>query len=177
MNDDKDDAPVATDGSKSVNNVAADLQNAISGLLFTSESDYPITIFQLQIMSSMPHIITADDAKSLFLSSTYMPSNINTTHRKDWTGNIVAEETSLDWFFRRYTQVQDWWEQSQLAILPRWKHLELLINQAMLDVLVFRMGQASSDCGLYGSIDVFIVGRCQDDSSAWLGLHTISVET
>ena len=147
-----------------------------SGLLFTSESDYSMTIFQLPTVSSTTQKITVENAKSIFLSTTNMPASIDSIHRQDWTTSIAVEETSLDWFFRRYTEVQEWWEQSQLAELPRWKHLESIIKQVMLDALVFRIGQAS-DCGLYGSIDVFIIGRCQIDPSMWVGLHTISVET
>jgi Nuclease A inhibitor-like protein len=162
--------------ASSVNEVVATLHEATSGLLFTSESDYPMTVFQLSLTSSTTPTITAENAKSILLSTTNMPSNIHSIHRQDWTTNVAVEETSLDWFFRRYTIAQDWWEPSQHAELPRWKHLQSLLNQSIFDVNVFRVGQAG-DCGLYGSIDIFVVGRCQCDPSTWVGVHTISVET
>jgi Nuclease A inhibitor-like protein len=176
MSDEEYDSQVASVGSKSVNDVVTMLQDAASGLLFTSESDYAITIFQLPTESSTTQTISVENAKTIFLSTTIMPSNIDSIHRRDWMTSITVEETSLDWVFRRYTEVQDWWEQSHLAELPKWKHLESIIKEAMFDVLVFRIGQAS-DYGLHGSIDVFIIGRCKIDPSTWVGLHTISVET
>jgi hypothetical protein len=163
--------------ASNVTAVVTILEEAISGLLFTSESDYPMTIFQLEPNPSTSRIITADEVKSILLSTTDLPTNIPLTHRQDWTTNIAIEEVSLDWFFRRYTMEQDWWEPYQREQLPRWQHLQSLLHQFMCDdVVVFRVGQVG-DCGLYGSIDVFIVGRCQCDRSSWLGIHTISVET
>ena len=177
-NHDVPDAGVAA--SKNVHDTVEMLNDAVLGLLFTSESDYPITAFQLLLptvsSTSAQQTITVATAESILLSIATMPSNINSLHRHDWTRNIGVEETTLDWFFRRYTIAQEWWEQSQHADLPRWKHLESIINDCMFDVSVFRIGQAI-DCGLYASIDIFIVGRCRSDSLTWLGLHTISVET
>ena len=162
--------------ASNVNAVVALLREATSGMLFTSESDYHMTIFQLSPSSSMPQTITIENAKSVFISTTNIPSDIHSSHRQDWTSNIAVEEKSLDWFFGRYTIAQDWWEPSQQAELPRWKHVLALLNQNISDVQVFRIGQAN-DSVLYGSIDVFILGQCQCDPLTWVGIHTISVET
>ena len=162
--------------ASSVTTVVAMLHEAISGLLFTSESDYPMAIFQLSPTSAMPQVITVEHVKSILLSATGIPTNIPLIHRQDWTSTIAVEEVPLDWFFRRYTIAQDWWEPSQHAELSRWKHLQSLINKSIFDVVVFRVGQMG-DGGLYGTIDIFVVGRCQCDPQSWVGVHTISVET
>ena len=177
MSDDDSDAEQDTFvASTSVNDVVGMLNDATSGLLFTSESDYPMTIFQLSPISSTQQTISVETAKSIFFSTTNIPSNIHSNHRHNWTSNTEVEETSLDWFFRRYTIAQGWWEPSQHVDLPKWKHLQSILNQFFVDLLVFRIGQAS-DSGLYGSIDIFMVGHCHSDPITWVGLHTVSVET
>jgi Nuclease A inhibitor-like protein len=148
------------------------LDDAASSLLFTSESDYPITIFKQPNASPCPMNLTIDNAKPILLSITA----IDVFHRQYWTQEAAVEEVSLDWFFQRCTIVQDSLEPTQYTAMPRWQQLESIVNNNLLNVRVFRLGQAS-DYGFSGSIDIFIIGQSRLDQCTLVGVHTISVET
>jgi DNA (cytosine-5)-methyltransferase 1 len=151
------------------------LQDAIAGLLFTSESDYSLTVFELP--TTTPNI-AIDNALTILLS-TDMPSSIDKDHRQYWSVIPTIVTSSLDWFFDRYTIVQDWWEPVQHSALRRWQQLrDIFTNDDRLsNVQVFRIGQ-STDWGLSGSTDVFIIGHHGTGCTGiFVGLHTVSVET
>jgi Nuclease A inhibitor-like protein len=142
------------------------LTDAVSGLLFTSESDYPLTVFELPAVS-----VNIENAVSVLLPAT------DCEHHQFWIEEPSVETSTLEWFFDRYTVVQDWWEPSQLLDLERWQLLRDIFSSAdsMTNVEVFRIGQSTA-YGLSGSIAVFVIGQCTA-TGALLGVHTIAVET
>jgi DNA (cytosine-5)-methyltransferase 1 len=151
-------------------NTASSTETVVD-LMFMSEADYPLSLFQLP--SSTPDV-TMENAATILLSTQL---KVSSYHREYWTMPPTVQLSTLGWFFDPYTTVQEWRESSRHLTLPQWQHIrDIFSNEhVFLEVHVFRIGQ-STDWGLNGSIDVFVVGR-HIASGMLLGLHTISVET
>jgi Nuclease A inhibitor-like protein len=140
--------------------VSLTLKEASEGLLFTSESNYPLTIWELPVGTED---ITNNNALSVLASAVQIEGD----------GRIV-EASDLSWFFDRYTIPQDYWEDSHHKQQARWEAVRTAIETALSNVQVLRIGQ-SSNWGLFGSIDVFVFGLASDGTV--VGLHTVAVET
>jgi hypothetical protein len=142
------------------------LEIATAGLWFTSESDYPLDIWGLPAPAVPMTTGNADD----LLAGAYV-QRVGTLP----LSQRATEASSLDWFFDRYTDPQDWWDPSQLEAAPKWQALRDVFETQLTDVRVYRFGPASQNGGLLGDIDVFIVGTTRD--GAIVGIRTVSIET
>ena len=148
-----------------------ELKEASAGLLFTSESDYPLTVWELTtaltLTTSTPLLLqlTTENAMEVLIAAVPIA-----------TVDRVVEVSDLNWFFDRYTLPQDWWEPEQHADVPRWKSLRSVLEAQLTDIQVFRIGRPS-EWGLVGAIDVLVVGRCASEGTLLVGVHTVSVET
>jgi Nuclease A inhibitor-like protein len=141
--------------------VSLTLKEASEGLLFTSESDYPLTIWELP--ASIGTITTID---AISILSTVVPM--------ERVEERVDETSDLSWFFDRNTEPQDSWEASHLKLQSRWQAIRSTVETELSNVQVLRIGQ-SSNWGLFGSIHIFVFGRAL--LGTIVGLHTITVET
>lgn len=144
------------------------LKRASANLLFTSESDFPLTVWEMPLPASpaspaTPLQITSENAMEVLIAAVPIA-----------TADRVVETSDLNWFFDRYTLSQDWWEPEQHADISRWQGLRSELEAELTDIQVFRIGQPS-DWGLVGAIDVFVLGRASEGTL--VGLHTVSVET
>lgn len=161
-----------TPGPVDAATAVATLKTASNGLYHTSESDYPLAVFDT--LATGTGALTVADVKTA-LAAIYAnrPDEPTLAERE-------VESTTLDAFFDRYTVAQPYWEPSQVEAAPRWLALKSALTTQLSDVKVFRAGaryrsESYVSPNLSGSIDVFIVGRSKDGH--WVGLWTISVET
>jgi hypothetical protein len=119
-----------------------------SGLLYMSESDYPLDVV------SWPH-------ERGYLS----PERVLriTGHPRD----TAIEETTLDDFFRPAVEERDGQTDGERATVERFRALVDGLRADLSDVQVFRVGTIA--------IDVYIVGHAPDGTL--VGLHTKVIET
>jgi DNA uptake protein ComE-like DNA-binding protein len=144
----------------------AALTAAADGLLFTSESDYPLEVFTV---AGAPAITTAN-AKTV-LASVYVA-------RADEIGLAARpmEQVTIAQTLDRYTVPEDWWEDNNRDDAPRWQALRAIFDDDLEGATVFRFGEHVSSYGVIsGAIDVFIVGYTADGDL--VGVRTISIET
>jgi hypothetical protein len=124
------------------------LEQAIDGLLYTSESDEPFEVVRW----------TGDgkplDARKLLELASYPPGAQVTT-------------ISLDDFFRDLTTVQSWYGDEEKSTVRRYQSLEDAIRRNLRDVRVFRVGEVR--------VDIYVMGVTGDGD--WAGVKTTSVET
>jgi len=135
------DAPLSPDA------LLARLEEAARGLLFPSESDYPLTPFRWR----------NDDDE---------PSPDALREDLDLPAGTSVQVVSVEDFFAPVLAPPD-----EGGVPPgdaaRYRDLAALITQHLGDVRVYRVGHAD--------IDVLVLGR--HASGAWLGLRTRVVET
>lgn len=157
------DAPPLLDAADAVTALNTD----VSGLLFGSESDYPLVVWEIAAPSTTA--VTSGNVKTL-LATVY-------DARPD-TAALAArtvEKSSMEWVFDRYTIEQDWWEDSNRADAPAWRTLRAVFDDQLTDVTVWRLGTPDARGTLLGDIDVFVVGVTAD--GALVGFRTVSIET
>lgn len=123
------------------------LQQAIDGLLFPSETDAPIHIF-----------VWRDTAP-------FSPQAL-LTHR-GYQSTTPIQETSLERFFRPVTTPRDWHGPEEQERVQRFTTLRALLQTELSDVTVYKIGT--------GAIDVYVVGR--DQNNNYVGITTHVVET
>jgi DNA uptake protein ComE-like DNA-binding protein len=145
----------------------AALNTDVAGLWFTSESDYPLQVWQIAAPSTTT--LTTANVKTV-LASAYVA--------RDGSTSLAArsvEASSLSWMFDRYTVPADWWEDSNRADQPRWQAVRDVFEDQLESVTVWRFGRRDSLGNLVGDIDVFVVGVTADGDL--VGIRTVSVET
>ena len=125
------------------------LEDAIAGLQWISESDYPFTVVYWQPQE--PDDLTTEQLLQL------------TNHPPD----AIVETEDLDTFFAVATQAQDWHDPETAASVERYQALVSLLKQHLHELLVYRIGEIE--------LDVYIMGKTA--IGAWAGLATKAVET
>ena len=129
-------------------NPLQDLQKAIKGLLYTSESDSP---FDVVHWAKQEPMLTERDLRSLAGKSP----------------DAHVEEVGLDEFFHDLTQDQEWHDADDKKTVERYRTLLAVLNGDLNDLKVFKIGEAK--------VDVYIVGRTA--TGDWAGIKTEAVET
>lgn len=150
----------------STSEAVAVLTADVSGLYFTSESDYPLLVWQ--IASPSTTALTSANVRTV-LASAYV------AHGGTSFASRSVEQSSMSWAFDRYTVAQSWWDESYYAQQPKWQTLRDVFDQQLQDVTVWRFGRRNSSGSLTGDIDVFVVGVTTD--GGLVGFSTISIET
>ncbi len=167
LNDLKDwvDAEPAT--TLHTTDAVAALTADVSGLWYTSESDYPLLVWQIPSPSSTT--LTIANVESV-LASAYVarPDTLALADR-------AVEASTMSSMFDRYTVPQDWWEDTNRADAPKWQALRAVFDDQLESVTVWRFGRADRYSGLSGDIDVFVVGVTADGDL--VGFSTVSIET
>ena len=129
-------------------NCLLELQAAIKGLLYTSESDSPFEIVHWKKPNA---ILSSADLLSFIGQSSGMP----------------VENVGLGEFFHDLIQDQDWHSADDKKTVEQYRHLLTVLKEHLTDIRVFKVGEVE--------IDIYIVGRTADGD--WAGIMTTAVET
>ena len=125
------------------------LEDAIAGLQWMSESDYPLTVLYWEPQA----LETLTTARLLQLTN--RPPDA-----------IVAID-DLETVFAVATQAQDWHDPETAASVKRYQALASLLKQHLRELTVYRVGTLT--------IDLYIIGKTAIGAIA--GLATKAVET
>jgi Nuclease A inhibitor-like protein len=122
------------------------LTQATTDLLWSSESDYPF------------EIVTWAQATEIIPTALF--SNLD-------EDESLIESTTITDLFAPVITVEDWYKQTELAIVDRYKSLLATIETNLLEVQVFRIGEIETA--------IYIVGKTP--AGDIIGLKTYSIET
>ena len=131
------------------NTLQQTLSQAAEGLLFPSESDYPLTFFEWT--SYRGQRLLSRTVRRLLNEPPDTP----------------VERKSLEAFFRPVTKIQDWFGEEEKANAKKFVALEELLRARLQNLVVFRLGKIE--------IRVYIVGKTPEGH--WAGLSTTVIET
>jgi hypothetical protein len=124
-----------------------ELREAIRGLLFMSESDYPFEVVRWE----GGEVLSPEHLRKMAGHDTDAP---------------VEERTAED-FFRVAAGEQEWKGEAELALAKRYQSLMRLLEENLKEVKAYRVGKIN--------IGVYVVGRSGEGN--WLGVSTRVVET
>ena len=136
---------------KLMENLPAKLKEASDGLLYTSETDAPFEPFVWQREDKPPIDFTSSNVLKFAGSQP----------------DVKIEEKTLDDFFARLTEIQDWYEDEEKAGVEKFVKLKEMLAANLKNIKVFRVGTVQ--------IDIYIAGIDADGNLA--GLKTKAVET
>lgn len=125
------------------------LEAALSGLTYQSESDYPLELLHWKK--------TAESG----LSAEFVREQLGLST------DVNIEEQDPQKFLQECSLVQPWFGDEERAMARRFKALQDLLNQELKNMKLFRSGETE--------ITVVLVG--EDGSGDLSGFKTISVET
>jgi hypothetical protein len=131
------------------NTLQQTLSQAAEGLLFPSESDYPLTFFEW----------TPYRGKRL-------PSR-TVLRLLEKPPDTPVERKSLEAFFQPVTKMQDWFGEEEKANVGKFVALEKTLRAQLQNIAVFRLGKIE--------IQVYIAGKTPEGH--WAGLSTTVIET
>ncbi len=120
------------------------LQQASAGLLYSSESDYPFTVFSWQIEASTPEQILTQ-----------------TEHSK----NTPIQTVDFDKFFAPVTQEKDWYGPEEKAAVTKYLQLVKTLKGSLRDIQVYRIGKTE--------LDVYILGQTSTGTLAGLSTKVV----
>ncbi|MEL6138842.1 MAG: nuclease A inhibitor family protein [Cyanobacteria bacterium J06626_23] len=132
----------------SVDCLIQQLQTLVDGLLWSSESDYPVEVV---CWAARCQPLTAQD---VLLLGQHSP-------------DAAIEIISLDHLFRRVTVKHDWHSEEETAQVERFQQLKQRLSTDLRDVQVYRVGEVE--------ITVYALGHAKDGQI--LGIRTQVVET
>jgi hypothetical protein len=123
------------------------LKEATEGLLYMSESDYPV------------EVIRWDGSEQL------SPDYLRKIAGAD--SSAAVEESAMEDFFRVLAGEQEWKGEEQLAEAQRYQRLRKLLEENLRGIKVYRVGEIN--------IGVYVLGESVEGD--WLGVSTRAVET
>ena len=123
------------------------LKKATENLFFISETDAEITPF----FGRQAQAVTKEE---ILMQSQSM-------------ANVLIEENDFAGFFKRLTEIQDWFGDEEKATAQKFAELKDLLERNLRDLKVFKIGKIQ--------IDVYVVGL--DAENNLLGIKTKAVET
>jgi hypothetical protein len=135
--------------SKDTASLLAQLKQLTAGLLFQSESDYPVVPFTLP--DNGKQTLSVNDLTSLL---------------KTRSGGPVRE-MDFEQFFSNATQVQEWQGPEELETVKRFQALVKTLKENLSEIKVYKVGEIEAD--------VYVIGRTT--SGDWAGVSTRVVET
>lgn len=139
--------------------LGAELKRATDGLLFMSESDYPIEVVKWDGREQLSY----DDLRTAAAQSA--DSQVVETCGADAAAPV--QESSLADFFGVAVGEQDWKGAAELATAKRYQALVRLLEENLTGAKAYRVGQID--------IGVFVVGKTE--AGNWMGVSTRVVET
>ena len=123
------------------------LKKATENLFFISETDAEITPF----FGRQAQAVTKEE---ILMQSQSM-------------ANVLIEEKDFAGFFKRLTEIQDWFGDEEKATTQKFAELKDLLERNLRGLKVFKIGKIQ--------IDVYVVGL--DAENNLLGIKTKAVET
>jgi hypothetical protein len=124
-----------------------ELEQAIAGLLFMSEADYPFSTFLWK--------------GDIELTEAYLREQAGSG------ADAPVKVKTVDELFRVAVSEPDWKGEAELALAKRYQSLVRWLKKNLSDLRVYRVGEIN--------IQVYVVGRSPGGS--WLGISTRVVET
>lgn len=134
---------------KKQSSITAELEKATKGLMYMSESDYPLEpfVWEGQEKESL-------SAKALLKRIKRPPST-------------PVETVELEEFLGAQAKEQDWHDDQERKDAKRFQELIKMLKKRLKDIQVFKVGKRN--------LDVYVVGKTEDGDLA--GLATKAVET
>ena len=123
------------------------LKKATENLFFISETDAEITPF----FGRQAQAVTKEE---ILMQS-------------ESVANVVIEEKDFAGFFKRLTEIQDWFGDEEKATAQKFAELKDLLERNLRDLKVFKIGKIQ--------IDVYVVGLDAENNLS--GIKTKAVET
>nr|WP_285965167.1 nuclease A inhibitor family protein [Oscillatoria laete-virens] len=120
------------------------LQRETEGLVWMSESDYPLEPFVWDEADLNPEKILT-----------------RTNHAPD----DPLEEKDVDAFFAQATQEQDWQNEEERAEVRRYQRLLNFLKEKLTDLKVYRVGETE--------VDVYVVGRTPEGKVAGIATKAV----
>jgi hypothetical protein len=124
-----------------------ELSEAARGLVYMSESDYPVEVVRWQTVVD----VTPAYLRALTSEESSSP----------------VEAVTAEAFFRAATSEPGWKSDAELATARRYQKLLRLLEERLSDLKAYRVGGVNAA--------VYVVGR--SPSGGWLGVSTRVVET
>lgn len=118
---------------KNLTSIAASIREACDGLIFISETDSQVTLFEGGSATDPQKAVT-DDAGPEAAS--------------------LLSEVTLDSFFGPLTTVQDWFGEKERTMAKKFLEMRKLLEEDLIDLKVFRLGRTR--------IDIYVVGVTPD---------------
>ena len=148
--------------------IAVDLEAAVDGLYFMSESDFPFEVVVVEGAAQEP--LTADNIKEAIT-----PVYVNRPEQATLEERFVEVRT-LDQFFYNLTTPQPWWDDYYYEQAEWYADLEQVMREEVIGAQYFRLGEQIDDYGyVSGSVDIYLVGA--SNVGDLVGVWTISIET
>ncbi|MFM9904494.1 MAG: nuclease A inhibitor family protein [Pyrinomonadaceae bacterium] len=132
---------------KSDASLAELISAACEGLIYISETDAPVTLFQGSRVENV--------AREIILQQSGLDQA------------AIIEEITFDQFFERLTVVKDWYGEAEKERAKKFAGLQKLLGENLRDRKVFRIGEIR--------LDIFAVGI--DKDGFLTGITTKAVET
>lgn len=107
-----------------------ELKEAVRGLLFMSESDYPFTLVRWEVETITDEYLRAQAGKG-----TVAP----------------VEAQSAEYFFRNSVSEPEWKSKEALAVAKRYQALLRFLKENLADLKAYRVGEVE--------IQAFVIGR------------------
>lgn len=141
----------------------AALEEAVIGVLWLSESDYPWTVFAL--VKAAP--VTSDNVKALVGALVIVDGEPPLAEQR-------VEEEPWTQRFDAMTTPQPWWGDYEVMRAQQYTALRAVLEAHLVEIKTFRIGPDSGGM-LLGAIDMFVIGETVDGDL--VGIQTVSVET
>ncbi len=143
--------------------VVMTLEEAVDGVYFLSESDYPWTVFAVADAAPVSEVNVKD-----VIAEVYVP------HGDPTLADRATELRTLAQLMDPLTVMQNWWGPEEVERAEQYQPIRDIFEDQLVNVKVFRFGQKFGNV-LMGQVDVFVIGETADGDV--VGMFTISVET
>ena len=130
--------------------ILALLDNCVEGLMFMSESDFPLT----------PFVWPAEEVGGELTGEALR-------RHRGYPADAKIERIEAAAFFERLTRIEEGLSPQRLKAAAGFRELWHRMSETLTDLRVFRLGRIR--------IDVFVAGRAP--SGAWAGVSSTVIET
>lgn len=129
------------------NELVEKIKNFVTGLYYLSETDAEILPFR----GNKAESVTVEEI----------------LEQTENTADTAVEERDFNEFFKRLTEIQDWFGDKETADAHKFAELKKLLEDNLKDVQVFKIGKIN--------LDIYVVGL--DAENNLIGIKTKAVET
>lgn len=140
---------------------AMELEAAVEGVTYPSESDYPWTVFTFACAAPP----TADSVKELIA-----PVYVQNPDETPLADRLVVVRTMAQ-LFDPLTVPKDWWEPDNYAQAEKYVAIREVLEDNLTDLQVFRLSAPDE----MGAVDIYVIGATADGDL--VGMWTVSIET